>query len=232
MNETNGKVIIVEGIIGAGKTTFSKLLSEELECMWLREPDEEQGNPYLSKFYADPKRWALTMQLHLLNKRFRMHKHAQWNSLQSGQNVVLDRSYFGDTAFARLQYKTGTLTLDEYNTYTLCYHNMTSNVLLPQICIHLITSPDICAERINKRMSIQTGRECENAIDITYLKQLEVEETNMIDVLDTQGVYVIKIDWNQNRNENEMKQTIVDIVKLIKIIKPPDMLLDLHRRTI
>ena len=228
----SGKVIIVEGIIGAGKTTFSKILSEELNCLWLKEPDEEKGNPYLSKFYDNCKRWALTMQLHLLNTRFRMHKHAQWNALQSGNNVVIDRSYFGDTAFARLQYKNGSLSKDEYDTYCLCYHNMTSNVLLPQVCIHLNVSPGTCANRITRRMEIQTGRKCENVIDIQYLIDLETEENHMINILQKQGVYIINIDWNEDKSIDDIKRTVKNIASSIKLFKPPDLLLDLHRRTI
>ena len=45
-----GNVFIVEGIIGAGKTTFANLLSKELNCEWLQEPDEKHGNPYLNFF--------------------------------------------------------------------------------------------------------------------------------------------------------------------------------------
>ena len=231
--DISGLVLIIEGIIGTGKTTFSKILSEELKCTWLREPDEETGNPYLSKFYEDPKRWALTMQLHLLNIRFRMHKHAQWNSMQSGNNVVIDRSYFGDTAFARLQLKNGTLTEDEFNTYKVCYHNMTSSVLLPQICIYLVSTPEVSANRIKNRMEIQTGRTCENVIELKYLEDLTIEEDNMVNILDQQGVYVLRIPWNDNKSEDEIRLYIKEyIIPSLESYKVPDIFLDLHRRTI
>ena len=231
-NNLSGKVIIVEGIIGAGKTTFSKLLADEINGLWLKEPDEESGNPYLSEFYKDPKRWALTMQLHLLNVRYRMHMNAQWQSMNMNMNVVLDRSYFGDTAFARLQIKNGSMSEDEYNTYSLAYHNMTSNVLLPNICIYLDIKPKISAQRINKRMEIQTGRKCEDVIDINYLEMLEIEELNVINVLEKQGVYVMRIDWNEDLNEEEIKDKIKNIVNKIKEYVVPDLLLDYHRKTL
>lgn len=225
-------VFIIEGIIGAGKTTFAKLLSEELECEWLQEPDEKNGNPYLTNFYADQKRWALTMQLHLLNTRFRMHKHAQWTTMQTKKDVIIDRSYFGDTAFARLQLKNGTMSQDEYNTYCMSYHNMTSNVLLPQVCIHLLTTPEVSANRIKKRMEIQTGRKCEDVIDLQYLRDLNDEEHLMIETLEKQGVRVFKIPWNKEKTSEEIKESITDLCKELKNYTPPDMLLDLHRRTI
>jgi len=225
------KVIIIEGIIGAGKTTFSNLLANELNGLWLREPDEKNGNPYLEKFYTNQTRWALTMQLHLLNMRYRMHLNAQWTHINMNKNVVIDRSYFGDTAFARLQLNNGSLTVDEFNTYTMCYQNMTSNVLLPQICIYLDIKPEIASERISKRMAIETGRICENAIDIDYLKKLEIEEKHVIDTLQKMGVYVIKLDWDIDRNLDEIMVIIKDIANKIKNYKVPDMFLDLHRKT-
>ena len=227
----SGNVIIIEGIIGTGKTTFAKILSDELKCEWLQEPDEKNGNPYLSKFYEDPKRWAFTMQLHLLNTRYRMHKFAQWNTLQSNKNVIIDRSYFGDTAFARLQLKNGTMTQDEFDSYSMCYHNMTSNVLLPQFCVHLIAKPNVCANRIQKRMEIQTGRKCENAIDLQYLIDLEKEEDNMINVLEKQGVTVLRIDWNNDKSKEEIRIYAKEVIQKIKDHSKPDIFLDLHRRT-
>ena len=227
-----GKVIIVEGIIGAGKTTFSKLLAESLGGNWLKEPDEQNGNPYLSKFYETPTRWALTMQLHLLNTRFRMHKYAQWTALQSNKCVVLDRSYFGDTAFARLQLQNKTMTLDEYQTYTMSYHNMTSSVLLPQICVYLKTSPEVSQQRIKTRMEHQTGRKCEDVIDLKYLQDLDVEEDLVIDTLKKQGVYIIHIDWNDNLSFECIQSKVDEVCKTINEYTVPDVLLDLHRRTV
>lgn len=225
------KVIIIEGIIGAGKTTFSNLLANELNGLWLREPDEKNGNPYLEKFYTNQSRWALTMQLHLLNMRYRMHLNAQWTHINMNKNVVIDRSYFGDTAFARLQLNNGSLTQDEFNTYTMCYHNMTSNVLLPQICIYLDIKPEIAAERIRKRMEIETGRTCENVIDIDYLKKLEIEEIHVIETLKKMGVYIIRLDWDIDRDPDQIIVIIKDIADKIKNYKVPDMFLDLHRKT-
>jgi deoxyadenosine/deoxycytidine kinase len=172
------------------------------------------------------------MQLHLLNVRYRMHMNAQWHSMSNNNSVVLDRSYFGDTAFARLQVLNKSMTEDEYNTYSLAYHNMTSNVLLPNICIYLDIKPEISAKRINKRMEIQTGRKCEDVIDIKYLEMLEIEELKVVNVLEKQGVYVLRIDWNEDLNEEQIKEKIKNIVNIIKEYDVPDLLLDYHRKTL
>ena len=146
--------------------------------------------------------------------------------------MVIDRSYFGDTAFARLQVKNNVMTQDEYDTYTMCYHNMTSNILLPQVCIHLITSPDVSSSRINNRMEIETGRKCESVINLKYLEELAHEEDLMIDTLEKQGVKVFRLEWNENKNTSEIKQSIKELVKNMREYIVPDLLLDYHRRTI
>ena len=227
---SNGIVTITEGIIGVGKTTFSEALSKHLNAKWMKEPDEENGNPYLTKFYEDPERWALTMQMHLLNSRYRMHIHAQWCALQSGKNIVIDRSYFGDTAFANLQFENGTLSSDEFETYCMTYQNMTSSVLLPQVCVFLDVDPEISQERVKRRMDIQTGRTCENAIDLRYLVNLKKHQDRVIDTLQSQGVKIIKLEWNKNRTPEEIdceaKKVSEEIFSLTK-----KSFMDLYRRT-
>ena len=226
-----GKVVITEGIIGVGKTTFSEALSKHLDAQWMREPDEKCGNPYLARFYEDPKRWALTMQLHLLNTRYRMHMHAQWCTMQSNTNVVIDRSYFGDTAFANLQLQMGTLTQDEYDTYSMSYHNMTSSVLLPQVCIYLDVDPYVSQQRVQKRMEEQTGRKCETAIDLDYLLNLQIHQDQVISTLRNQGVTIIELNWNEDKTFEEIDVCAKSVAKDIMNI-PTHAFLDLHKRTI
>ena len=236
MEKNRGKVVIVEGIIGAGKSSFSEELSVALgtDTLYLREPDEQDdGNPYLSDFYTDPSRWAFTMQTHLLQERYKMHLHAQWHTMTTAGNAVLDRSYFGDTAFARLQVKNGTMSNREFKTYQSIYHAMTASVLLPTVCVHLHVSPEVSASRIEKRMRSRTGRECETAIDLGYLYALQAEENFMVNTLKNQGVKVINIPWDMNRDSSYDRLPIVnEVANEILNYKPADMFLDLHRRTI
>lgn len=226
-----GKVVITEGIIGVGKTTFSEALAKSLRAKWMREPDEEEGNPYLKQFYEEPERWAFTMQMHLLNIRYRMHVHAQWCALQTNTNVVLDRSYFGDTAFANLQREMNTMSIEEFNTYTMSYHNMTSSVLLPQVCILLEVDVEKAQERVMKRMEKQTGRKCEECISHKYLVDLKRHEAEMINALKAQGVCIIKLDWNEDKSPEDIQRKAEEIANTINSL-PKHLFLDYHRRTI
>ena len=231
-----GRVAIVEGIIGAGKSTFSKELSQALgdDTLLLLEPDEkDNANPYLSSFYEDQPRWAFTMQVHLLQARYKMHLNAQWHAMNGNGNAVLDRSYFGDTAFARLQIKNGVMSEDEFNTYRSIYQSMTSTVLLPNFCIHLMVNPAVAIDRIKARMEKETGRKCETTIDVGYLYSLYEENLHMINVLRNQGVGIIEVPWDQKRNNKNSRAEIVEkVAQQILSAPSPSPFLDLHRRTI
>lgn len=232
-----GKVIIVEGIIGAGKSSFSRELAGLLgkDTLHLREPDEkDNANPYLSSFYNMPKRWAYTMQTHLLQARYKMHLHAQWHAMTTGNDAVLDRSYFGDTAFARLQLNMGDMSQREFETYEGIYHAMTASVLLPTVCVHLKVSPEVAKERIVRRMEDETGRRCEDVISLQYLRDLATEEDAVVEALSAQGVKILSLPWDEDRGNSESRHDVIrGIAAYISEYKPKgDMFLDLHRRTV
>jgi len=230
------KVVIVEGLIGGGKTSLSRELGHALgdSTLVLYEPDEkEDGNPYLADYYEDPKRWAFVLQVHQLQARYRMHLCAQWHAMQGHGHAVLDRSYFGDTAFARLQLKLGTMTQREFDTYSSIYQAMTAGVLLPTVCVRILVSPETCNRRIAKRMELETGRKCEQAIDLDYLVQLEREIDHMVGVLRAQGVTILDVPWDVDRDSPDSRQAAVEsLASRIKSLEPPDLFLDMHRRTL
>ncbi len=232
----SNKVVIVEGLIGAGKSSLTKELGAALgrNTLTLMEPDEQDNaNPYLASFYENQERWAFTMQVHLLQARYMMHLQAQWHAMNKQGNAVLDRSYFGDTSFARLQVKTGAMTEDEFETYRSIYHAMTASVLLPSVCVRLVVSPEVAAERIRKRMELQTGRTCENVIDIGYLRDLDREITHMVGVLTGQGVHTIHVPWDADRRSaSDRVEAVREIASQITECQPKDLFLDLHRRTL
>lgn len=230
------KVVIVEGVIGVGKSTLSSELGDALGAgtLVLMEPDErKRANPYLALFYSDRPRWALTMQLHLLALRYRMHQHAQWHAMGGRGHAIVDRSLPGDTAFARLQLKLGDMSQDEFDTYAAVYHAMTSTVLLANVCVRLLVAPEVALERIQKRMERQTGRRCEAGVSLDYLKALDREIDHMAAVLRAQGVMVLDMPWDVERDTAEQRgQAVRGLAARIESLEPVDWFLDLHRRTI
>ena len=230
------KVVIVEGIIGAGKSSITRELGHALgdKTMVLMEPDEAgNANPYLADFYEDQARWAFVMQIHLLQARYRMHLNAQWYAMSGEGHSVLDRCYFGDTCFARLQLAHGAMTQREFDTYRDLYHAMTASVLLPNVCVRLLVSPEIAKERIDTRMSQREGRRCESGIDLRYLMDLDREISHMVGVLRQEGVTVIDMPWDVERESPESRRMAVESLACrIAEECAPDPFLDLHRRTL
>lgn len=234
--KTRKKVVIVEALIGAGKSTLTKELGKALGPTTLIqiEPDEKDGaNPYLADYYGEPSRWSFTMQCHLLALRYRMHLHAQWHTLQGRGHAVMDRSYFGDTAFAHLQLQSGLMSQHEFNTYSSLYQAMTANVLLPSVCLRLSVLPETAQARIQSRKEKELGRKCESAISLDYLRSLDREIDHMVNVLRQQGVVVWDVPWDPDRDTPKTrKQTIQGLVHRIETLEPQDMFLDMHRRSL
>ena len=233
------KVIIVEGLIGAGKSDFSAMLGSALDdvspnptCLVLNEPDERQGaNPYLTDYYADQARYAFTMQAHLLQARFRMHLQAQWHVMQGIGHAVLDRSYFGDVCFARLQVRDGHMDEREFATYASLYEAMTCFVRLPTVCVRLLVSPAVANDRIRRRAEVREGRRSELGSPEGYLVRLDEEIGKMVDELRLGGVQIYEFAWDEDRPADETRfRAVLALAERIHHLRPPDPFLALHRR--
>jgi len=229
--------IIVEGPPGAGKTSLSRELGEALgeHTIVLLEPadGEDNANPYLSDYYADPKRWAFNIQIYLLYTRFQIHKNAQDYVMRRYGDAVLDRSYYGDVSFARVQRRLGLMDERDFETYLGSYHTMTASVLPPNICIRLLVSLRTSLRRIHRRSEEQEGRRCEAAITEEYIAAVDDEIGYTCDVLEKQGVRMMNVPWDTDRDTPEDRQeTVLGLVERIRSVDPVDLYRDIHRRSI
>lgn len=179
-NKEHKKYIIVEGLIGAGKTSLAKRLGERLNAVVQEEP-ADGVNPYLADYYADPKGYAFKMQVYLLKERFRAHTAAQSIVLSGMADVVSDRSYFGDRCFAEVQLKDGYFTQEDMETYLDLHKDMQRSLLYPSFLIYLKTDVGVSMMRIGRRMSEREGRACECAIDKGYMESLSSAIDRMVE---------------------------------------------------
>lgn len=183
-------LIIIEGLIGAGKSTLTKQLSDTLGAIAMYEPVEE--NPYLEKFYQDPKRYALEMQFWLMSNRYQMHREAIEIIWRTGKPVIMDRSIYGDAVFCKRNYLDGNIDELGYKNYMAMRKVMTNSLLVPQLSIYLQVDPNECNKRISSR-----GRDCEQTIPVKYLEGLEVLYRELMVELEEMGSNVVNIDWNE-----------------------------------
>jgi hypothetical protein len=81
-------------------------------------------------------------------------------------------------------------------------------------------------------MEEQTGRQCESSIPIEYLMGLREEIHHMVEILEMQGVKILRLDWGEDRTPEEIQDAVTNIAQKIHSHKTPSLFLDLHRRTV
>jgi len=137
------RYIVIEGPIGAGKTSLSRRLAEHLNGdVLLEAPDD---NPFLPRFYEDPARYALATQLFFLFQRMQQLRDLQQIDLFAGVTVS-DFLLEKDALFARL-----TLADDELLLYQQIYDRMMPQAPVPDLVIYLQASHGQLVDRVRRR---------------------------------------------------------------------------------
>jgi len=201
---------ILEGNIGAGKSTFLKLINQKLPAIEVAyEPlanwqSQHQGQSLLTHFYQDPARWAYTMETLTMMCRVREHRIEQQHT--NPYRLVERSIYSGHYCFAKNGHEQGFMTDIEWKIYHEWF-----NMLIPQKClpplgfIYLRVDPKVSFTRIAKR-----SRAGESSISLGYLEQIDRRHQDFlihkIDVLpELAQVPVLVLDCNQEFEENPKK---------------------------
>ena len=164
--QSKQRCFVIEGNIGAGKSTFLKILKQYLNVQVVLEPHErwqQVGGTenLLDKFYKDPHRWAYTFQSYAFVSRVMVQKeHAQTNPFAV---QLLERSVFSDRyCFAQNCYELGYMNALEWKLYQEWFTWFRDTyVVKPEGFIYLRTKPEICYERLHDvqsdRLAIQVS---------------------------------------------------------------------------
>ena len=151
--------ITIDGVIGAGKTTLTKMLAEKYNARILLEIVEE--NPFLADFYRDRKRYAFQTQLFFLLSRYRQQQQIVQQDLFQG-SLVSDYLFAKDKIFAYLNLENRELALYEKIIVLL-----ERDIVKPDLVVYLKSSPDRLMANIRKR-----GRDFERDMSESYIKSL------------------------------------------------------------
>jgi deoxyguanosine kinase len=156
---TANRYIVVEGVIGAGKTSLARMLSERLKARLVLEEVEE--NPFLKDFYRDRARFAFQTQMHFLFSRYQQQRGLRQLELFA-ERMVSDYLFQKDRIFAGLNLSDRELAL-----YERLVGWLELDVMKPDVVVYLQASPDTLLERIERR-----GRPFEKDMEREYLRQL------------------------------------------------------------
>lgn len=151
--------IVVEGPIGAGKTSLSRILAERLQARLVLEVVEE--NPFLAPFYADPGGYAFKAQVFFLLSRFKQVQDLGQGALFH-PHTVSDYLFDKDFIFASLN-----LSGAEWELYDDLYRTLKPKLVPPDLTVYLRAAPDLLLQRIAQR-----GRPFEQAMRASYLRAL------------------------------------------------------------
>lgn len=169
--QQNTPYFVVEGNIGAGKSTFLHLVQQYLDAQLVFEPHHKwqdvAGENLLDHFYKDMPRWAYTFQSLAFISRIReQEEHAHYNMYPA---QIVERSVFSDRyCFAQNCYEMGLMTSLEWNLYCQWFSWLVDeHMQKPAGYIYLRTSPQVCYDRLCKR-----NRKEESGVSYDYLQLL------------------------------------------------------------
>ena len=225
-NENNNyKLLIVEGNIGSGKSTFLKIIKENLACQVVFEPhakwqDIQGTGNLLENFYQDTPRWAYTFQSYAFITRTLEQKK---NALKNPYPIqILERSVFSDKyCFAKNLFESGKMSNLEWTLYLEWFSwFLDDHVKKPDGFIYLRTNPQTCHERLLKRARYE-----EKAVPIDYLQKLHNKHekwlTKQITLDDyKKDVSVLILECDQKFETNKRKQ--------LKLIEKINNFFDIH----
>ena len=186
--------IVVEGPIGVGKTTLARRLAESFGSDLLLEGAEE--NPFLERFYQDPRSAALQTQLFFLFQRAQQLKALRQGDMFQPVRVA-DYIMEKDRLFAEL-----TLDKEEFKLYEQVYAHVTLNAPQPDLVVYLQAPVEVLRRRISER-----GRDYERNMDVEYLHRLSESYMQFFHHYSEAPLLIVnaaEIDFAHNQQDYEM----------------------------
>jgi deoxyadenosine/deoxycytidine kinase len=156
---TPHRYVVIEGPIGVGKTSLVRRLGRSFGSELVLEQDAE--NPFLERFYRNPRAVAFQTQLYFLFQRARQLQDLRQADLFERVRVA-DYMLEKDRLFARL-----TLDDEEFALYEQVYERLAIDAPLPDLVVYLQAPVDVLLERIARR-----GIDYEQQIERRYLERL------------------------------------------------------------
>lgn len=198
---TPHRYVVVEGPIGVGKTSLARRLGRSFGCELVLEQDAE--NPFLERFYRNPRAVAFQTQLHFLFQRARQLADLRQADLFE-QVRVADYMLDKDRLFARL-----TLDDEEYALYEQVYARLAIDAPAPDLVVYLQAPVDVLLERIARR-----GIDYEQQIERRYLERLvEAYARFFLEYEATPLLIVNAAEIDPVGNESDYRALLAEVVR-------------------
>ncbi|CEN50811.1 2-amino-4-hydroxy-6-hydroxymethyldihydropteridine diphosphokinase [Capnocytophaga canis] len=188
----NYNYIAIEGNIGAGKTTLATKIAEDFNAKLILERFSD--NPFLPKFYENPKRYGFTLEMSFLTERYQAVSEQLMQLDLFKQFVVSDYDIFKSLIFSKV-----TLTKDEFILYRKLFYILHNQIIKPDLYVYLYQNTDRLIENIAKR-----GRSYEKNISADYLKRIQEEYLSFIQQSNMENTLIIDItclDFVKNKED-------------------------------
>ena len=184
--------LVIEGNIGSGKTSLTKMLSETWNARTMLETFEE--NPFLPKFYEQPERFAFALELSFLAERFHQKK-SELSQIDLFQpKIISDYMFSKSLIFAKIN-----LPDDEFSLYSTLFKIIHDKLPKPDLTVFLHSSAERALQNIAKR-----GRTYEGSIDLAYLQRINEGYLSYFKTLPNERVLLInttEIDFVNNEKD-------------------------------
>ncbi len=197
---TQYNYIVIEGNIGAGKTSLATMIAEQFNAKLILEQFEE--NSFLPKFYKEPDKYAFPLELSFLAERYQQLK-TQLISQDLFKNFVI-ADYFIDKSLIFAQKN---LPEDEYKLYSKLFNIINPTLPKPELLVYLYVNFDRLKQNIKHR-----GRSYEQDIKIEYLEKIQTGYFEYIKHLPEAKILIIDINTLDFVNNQNDYKTLLDTI--------------------
>lgn len=196
----NYHFITIEGNIGAGKTTLAHLLARHYNARLILEAFAD--NPFLPKFYENPKQFAFPLELFFMAERFKQLKELVQQKDLFQSVTISDYLFTKCLLFARIN-----LPEDEFRLYQRLFDIINQQLIHPDMLIYLHTPISKLQANIRKR-----NRPYEQKIPDDYLFSIQETYTQYIKQHNIKTLFVDASNADFLSNEQHL-QTIIEALE-------------------
>lgn len=194
--------IVIEGNIGAGKTSLATILARLFNTNLVLESFAE--NTFLPQFYREPERFAFPLEMSFLAERYGQIHREQERSFSSGQKLIGDYIFEKSLLFASVNLKG-----DELELFTRFFRMIEGGLKQPDMLVYLHKSSGKLLENIRKR-----GRPYEQEITMDYLDRISQRYMTHLQRIENQNIIIIDSDELDFVNDPSHLRFILDVLSV------------------